>query len=301
MALTFAPSLRNAGFFQIEITHLPTAHGEGNESLSFEGWVTEFSDDFTSTWNAETVYGRMDPLATFQNTSRKISLAFDVVSDNSAIAERNLGKVNRLIEFLYPVYAREVTENTRDLQNTLKASPLWGLKWTNLIATPHANRFLVGYVEGFSYAPDMEMGGFLRGDYVAIQGREVADEQGDQARASGVGHGAPIEGGETGTYQTTRSRGVVRNQYIPKVLNIAFNFTVLHTHLPGWFYKDGRYVFGSEDIDGKFPNASLQPSMLLSQHVEREVNSEGELVNQTILSGSVEEMNQADVLEGLTE
>ena len=66
--------------------------------------MTEFSDDFTSNWNSETVYGRMDPLVTFQNTQREITLGFDVVSDNAAQAQTNIAKVNRLIEFLYPVY-----------------------------------------------------------------------------------------------------------------------------------------------------------------------------------------------------
>lgn len=43
-------------------------------SVSFYAFVTSFSDNMTSNWNEEQVYGRPDPIGTFQNTSRKISL-----------------------------------------------------------------------------------------------------------------------------------------------------------------------------------------------------------------------------------
>ena len=72
-SLKSAPALRTSDYFTIKITHLPTS-----EMVKFEGWVTEFQDNFSQTWNSETVYGRMDPLVTYQNTQRRISLGFDV-------------------------------------------------------------------------------------------------------------------------------------------------------------------------------------------------------------------------------
>ena len=94
-----SPSLRTDPFFTIFIKHIPTS-----EVVSFEGWVTEFSDQFSSNWNQQSVYGRMDPLATFENTQRTITLGFDVVSDNINDAAANLANINYLIEFLYPMY-----------------------------------------------------------------------------------------------------------------------------------------------------------------------------------------------------
>jgi len=101
-------SIFNNAFFKIWITHLAT-----QQTIEFRGWVTEFSDQFTSNWNKENVYGRMDPLATFQNTERQISLGFDVVSSDLAQAQYNLNNINNLISFLYPV--------TRDYTTTAPA------------------------------------------------------------------------------------------------------------------------------------------------------------------------------------
>ena len=58
----YDPGMIENTFFKLYITHLATA-----QMVDFRAWVTEFSDQFTSNWNQESVYGRMDPLATFQH------------------------------------------------------------------------------------------------------------------------------------------------------------------------------------------------------------------------------------------
>lgn len=215
-AKSYDPGAINTPFFKLFITHLPT-----DTTISFNGWVTQFSDDFISNWNTETVYGRMDPLATFQNTQRQISMTFDVVSGDLDQAKTNLKNVNRLIEFLYPVYE----SGERGVQNTLKASPLIGMRWTNLIASALDGNRLVGFLGGVTYAPDLEPGGFI----------DVIDQAG---------------------------------LYIPKTLSISLNYTVLHTHLVGWYEgnqlsegadaslgENNTYVFGTDHVNHQFPNA----------------------------------------------
>ena len=85
--------------FSIKIEHLPT-----NEEVSFDGWITQFADNFTSQWNGTPVYGRMDDLYTFQRTGRKVSIAFDVVAVDVKEGVLNQYNMNRLAQFLYPVY-----------------------------------------------------------------------------------------------------------------------------------------------------------------------------------------------------
>lgn len=211
----YDPGMIEKPFFKIYLTHLPT-----QSEVSFRGWVTRFDDNYTSEWNETQVYGRMDPLTTFQGTGRKISIDFDVPSGDYEQAMHNLLNINRLIEFLYPVY----NDGPRSMQNTLKASPLIGMRWTNLIANPADGQKLVGYLAGCSYAPNMAEGGFIIG-------------------------------------------GSGKKSYAPKVLSISLNYTVIHTHLVGWYNKNipppegaaaPQYLFGSEEIDGKFPNAFLR-------------------------------------------
>tara|TARA_B100000029_G_scaffold294940_1_gene288248 strand:- start:6011 stop:6811 length:801 start_codon:yes stop_codon:yes gene_type:complete len=228
----FDPGLAGNEFFKIIITHLPT-----QKKVEFKGWVKEFSDQYQSKWNTETVYGRMDPLATFENTQRIISLSFDVVSGARDEALANLANVNRLIEFLYPVYEQD----DRSVQNTLKAAPLIGMKWANLAASPLSGKNLIGYLGGLTYNPDMSYGGFLpvggTPPMVTSDVDEATSKQYDQYFES-------------------------KRAYVPKVLTLQLQYTVLHTHLTGWAPEQGQgvltdpgYLFGNTDIDGKFPNA----------------------------------------------
>jgi hypothetical protein len=225
------PGLIGDPFFQVHITHLPT-----NRTISFKGWVTEFSDAFTSAWNSETVYGRMDPLVTFQNTGRAITLGFDVPSADGAEAADNLARLNRLAQFLYPVYT---SGPDRTMQNTLQGGPLIGLQWTNMISNAQNGERLIGYLGGFTYAPQLEHGAFF--------------STGTSTAATDT---TTNEGREEG-YQTRDVATSSERAYIPKVVSVSLNFTVLHTHLTGWYKSGGAgsYTFGSSDVDSKFPNA----------------------------------------------
>jgi len=217
---------RTQWFFSVGITHLPTA-----EHVGFEGWVTDFSDTYTSQWNEQQVYGRMDPLSTYQGTQRRIHLAFDIVNDSKSMAEGNLRNIGKFLKFQYPVY----TSAAQSAQNTLKGAPLLALKWTNLISSPNnPNQQLVGYINGpVSYAPDVSEGGFMTDSVVF----HVMEEEENIKQ--------------------------IRN-YIPKKVSLSFDFTVLHTHLVGWAPELGNsaepdskttyYFGGTPDINDRYPN-----------------------------------------------
>ena len=259
-----APSLRTDPFYTISVLHLPTS-----EIVHFEGWVTEFSDSFNSNWSSTPVYGRQDPLPAFENTQRSITLGFDVVSDSMQQAIGNLANVNRLIEFLYPMYEG----GDRKVQNTLKAAPLLGLKWTNLISNAAAGEYLYGYVQGgVNYAPDMGEGGFIirksSSSTEVIPGSEANTMRFSSVDTTGGASGAGVGGSPgqeqpqlelsytpSGTGEIVVSTVVKENSYIPKKLSLSFTFNVLHTHLNGWS-KDKKFG-GSAALNNKFPNASI--------------------------------------------
>jgi hypothetical protein len=145
---------RNNKHFSITIEHLPT-----NQEVQFDGWVTQFADNFTSQWNGTPVYGRMDDLYTFQRTGRKISIAFDVVAVDIKEGSLNQWKMNRLAQFLYPVY----TDAADPAFQVLSAAPLLRIKYSGLIQNSTNNQGLVGFLQGFSYAPSVEAGPMLTG------------------------------------------------------------------------------------------------------------------------------------------
>tara|TARA_R100001509_G_scaffold145837_2_gene102572 strand:+ start:7285 stop:8049 length:765 start_codon:yes stop_codon:yes gene_type:complete len=127
--------------------------------VKFKAFITSIQDQFTSNWNSQDVYGRMDPLMTFQNTQRVVNLGFSVPAVNLEEAKRNMHALEHLIMQLYPTYQGEV----------IAGSPLMKIKFANLIksATKKHNSpdakdsGLVAAVQGLTFAPDMESGFFI--------------------------------------------------------------------------------------------------------------------------------------------
>jgi len=264
--------LRNNEFFKIHIKHIPTG-----QKVSFEGFVTQFSDTYTAQWNEEQVYGRMDPLATYQGTKRNITLGFDIPADSKTMATWNMEQIQKLIQFMYPAY------DSADLstQNVLTAAPLLTLKWTNLISSVNnEGQELVGYINGpISYAPEVAEGGFIHGEV--------------------IGYG-PVTYDSEGQAEKQKPIKAIRN-YFPKKISMNFNFTVLHTHLLGWAPADvppevraalaqsaGRqtsYIFGGgtnktgEHVTAdRFPNVYTAPPPPAVPRESQGVGPNGEIV-----------------------
>jgi len=112
------------------------------DSISFDAYVTDMGQSFSSTWNTVDVYGRNDPIATFQGTKRTISLGFEVPAANKEEAETNLEKCAKLATFLYPGYkidgeVKKVTGKKKFIETgkAVSRAPLIKLKLANLIDT----------------------------------------------------------------------------------------------------------------------------------------------------------------------
>jgi len=134
----------------------------GYEAVTFAAFVTSFSQNFSSNWNTEVVYGRQDPIGTFQNTQRTISVGWDIPSGDVGIAKDNLMKVNNLIKMLYPAYstgraeAKGTTLGTNAL--SLAKSPLVKIKYANLINNSSAGGGLLGWISSINWDPVVDMG-----------------------------------------------------------------------------------------------------------------------------------------------
>ena len=132
-------NLYNEGF-KLEIEHVPTGY-----KVNFPAYLENFSDAYTQNWNAETVYGRMDPIAVYQNTSRAIAMSWNVPANSFRQAKENMDVINTLMTFMYPSYS------TSGAGNVLNMSPLVRVKFLNLIhnaANPDLG--LLGYINGFT-------------------------------------------------------------------------------------------------------------------------------------------------------
>ena len=148
MALNAKQYIEKTGA-KLEITSMATEF-----FVTFPAFLTDFSQTFDATWNTEDVYGRMDPVATYQGTKRTMSLGFDLPAGSIAEAKDNLLSCSVLTKMVYPVY----TATAQVENHILSKPPLVRIKFANLIE--HQGSGLLGWITGLSWKPNLEMGMF---------------------------------------------------------------------------------------------------------------------------------------------
>tara|TARA_R110002110_G_scaffold140107_2_gene327192 strand:- start:6988 stop:7614 length:627 start_codon:yes stop_codon:yes gene_type:complete len=141
-----------------------------HEVVKFHAFLTSFTETFASSWNSEVVYGRNDPIGSFQGTARTLSLGWDVPAGFLAEARNNMESISLLTQMLYPGYTTATVtvkkEGAGDMSvgsNALSLSkpPLMRIKFANLIddAAGRQNG-LLGWITSLSANPTLDMGMF---------------------------------------------------------------------------------------------------------------------------------------------
>jgi len=74
----------------------------------FPGFLTSYNDSYQSNYNSEMVYGRNDPILTFQGTERTIEVGLRVAGVDRISMISNQTKLSGLIKMLYPGYRDEI-------------------------------------------------------------------------------------------------------------------------------------------------------------------------------------------------
>ena len=194
--------------------------------VTFKAFITGITDSFDSNWNETQVYARMDPIWTFQNTKRTISVSFTIPAFGPSEARGNQEKLSKLARFLYPTYS--ISQGVA----TMSASPLFRVKYVNLIQNNATGGGLLGVINGFQFSPNIEMGFFPK-------------EQQD----------APMS---TADLLFNNTFGVIEN--IPDALGgesnilfakeyeISFDLNVLHEHKLGYSDQTNKFRGVSENF-----------------------------------------------------
>lgn len=91
--------------------------------------ITQYQDTWSPNWQAQNVYGRMDPIAFFAGTRRELTLGFRVISESLTEAEHNMRQLQRLIASQYPTYRKHAGSDVQ----TLKAPPYFRIKIMNIV------------------------------------------------------------------------------------------------------------------------------------------------------------------------
>ena len=142
----------------LEFFHVATG-----KTAIFKAFLTDYSDSFASEWASEKVYGRMDPIHTFQGTSRTITLSWDVPAASQAEGRKNFKNASTMYSMLYPAYRNEAGTTA----GIIAAPPMVKLKFGNLIFDADADfagdaktAGLLGWLSELSFAPDLTAGFF---------------------------------------------------------------------------------------------------------------------------------------------
>jgi hypothetical protein len=164
MSITEIDKLTNGRAYKILI--YPFSNPDG--IISFPAFITSFVDSYKSNWKTEEVLGKMDPIATYKNTNRSISLGFDIPSDSIETAQSNLRKIDLFIKGLYPVY-----DSGLNGTSTLSSPPMFRVRFSNLIRNASSGdeepyntlrSGLLCYTDGFDFKPSVESGFFVSYD-----------------------------------------------------------------------------------------------------------------------------------------
>lgn len=144
-------TLANGSQYYIQFEYI---HGDPSvRFVSFKAFLTSFQDSISSAWNEEAVYGRNDPIYTFQGNKRTVTISWDVPAASVSEAEQNLARMSKMMRFLYPSY-----KTTGDASSISKP-PLLRVKFTNLVKKDDVTG-LLGKLNDFSFEPDIESGWF---------------------------------------------------------------------------------------------------------------------------------------------
>jgi len=234
MAHDYSDDLKNRGLI-IEISD-----ARGNEdTITYKMFLTNFEDKYESNWNSTETFARMDPIYTFQNTKRTISVAFDIPNFGPKEANFNMKQAARFSRLMYPTY--EVNGDV----GTLTTAPVFKVKMGNLIVDSENNEPLYGIIMNYSFKPKMEAGFFTD-----TSGQSVVS--GFQQAFSAIG------GGSLGASNATLA---------PKVLEMSFDFNVLHSHPLGYDASSGKfrssnYPYGSDEVNTAASRSRLPPASI---------------------------------------
>lgn len=125
------------------------------ETATINGTMTSLSDNWSSNYNEETVYGRIDPIPTFSNTTRTISVSIDLVpitKDGNTIAKSSKASqivISDIAKMCYPGYQSMNNGNINFNAAVLKSAPLVEIQHANVICSTDGGP-LKAYIKSFS-------------------------------------------------------------------------------------------------------------------------------------------------------
>jgi len=202
-------------------------HVPSESDVFFKAFITTFAESYSCDWNPDTVFGRTDPIYTFKNTTRTITLGWKIPAETISEAYENLGRLQKLTQFLYPNYAEIGNSST-----VLTQSPLVRIKLMNLMqkSKPESVAMTQGVNATTLFQNYISTNNPSEGLLCVINGMNVVHN---------------LENPDAGVVQTAT------NTILPKLIEVNMDIAVIHESTLGW------------DIDNNFKDPSFPYDAIL--------------------------------------
>ena len=194
-----------------------------DQDVFFKAFITAFNETYSPNFNATEVFGRVDPIQQYKGTTRNITLAWKLPAASESEAYENLGRVQKLLQMLYPSYL------SLDNALTLSEAPLVRLKVMNLLTSePNKN-----YDEGEgNKVPTGDLFRTYRSTNDSSKGLlgviTSCTVNHNLEGTDGVFNSLGPPGNEQGRLS------IVPNTILPKLIDINISFTPLHEQTLGY-------------------------------------------------------------------
>ena len=187
-------------------------HIKNTPVISFIAYLQEIKDNIKQEFTPSQPFGRTDPIQIWKSSVRTINLNFSIVSSDEEMALRNLNHLNWLVASSYPTYS------TVACANSIAATPLYRVKYANIIANTQNRNGLLCSIGGFDVSHDLKHGA------IHVHASTVAD----LAKSAGF----PSQADEI---------------LVAREITVGCQLTVLHESSLGWDSTTGEWRGGARD------------------------------------------------------
>ncbi len=127
-----------------------------NEIISFHAFLHQLTDSITPSYNATQGFGRLDPVQTYQSTTRQLQVGFTVYATNKQDFDDMWYKINKLVTLLYPQWTQGQLVQAGDMSKGVGMSGVEGARFvqpfTQTIGASPLIRLRVGDVVKSNYS-----------------------------------------------------------------------------------------------------------------------------------------------------
>ena len=181
--------------------------------IQFIAYLESLSDRFNPTYSEQQPFGRLDPYYVWKSSKRSISVSIAIPSSSLSKGLDNLNNLGWFLASTYPTY------KNRELANSIAASPIFRVRYANLIASrTQGGQGILCTITGINVTHDLKAG-FIS---AAADAQAVLEAAGLDAN----------------TDQTDRV-------LIPKLIRLSMQLNVLHDHSLGWDFETGEWRGGA--------------------------------------------------------